>query len=105
MIEAETDVLIETAEVETEETVETAGVEAAEQETASKKPEANRASVEELLKTDGIDRVISQLKRFRVNEIKEMIRDEYPKMDQNSDSVMDMTKKELLDWLKDFYTE
>ena len=49
--------------------------------------------------------MISQLKRFRVNEIKEMIRDEYPKMDQNSDSVMDMTKKELLDWLKDFYTE
>lgn len=97
--------MIETVEVGTEETEETAEVEMSEQATVSKKPEANRASVEELLKTDGIDRVISQLKRFRVNEIKEMIQNEYQMMDQNSDSVMNMTKKELLDWLKDFYSE
>lgn len=65
--------------------------------------EASRKSIEEMLMTEEVDRVISQLKRFRAAEVKEMVRDEYPDMNLNGTSAMDMTKKELLDCLRDFY--
>ncbi|MGN0293091.1 MAG: hypothetical protein ACI4D3_03690 [Lachnospiraceae bacterium] len=77
--------------------------EAEEQNTVRKLSEANRKSIEEMLMTEDVDRVISQLKRFRAADVKEMVRDEYPDMDLNGASAMDMTKKELLDCLRDFY--
>lgn len=75
------------------------------QESEAKKSGANRAYVESTVETDGIDRAISLLKRFRTAEIKEMFLGEYPETNLSSESVENMTKKELLDWLKDFYTE
>lgn len=69
------------------------------------KPEATRASVEEILERDGIDRAISVLNRFRAAEVREMIRDEYPDLDLDGESPMDLTKKYLLGRLKDFYTK
>lgn len=76
-----------------------------EQAAAQKKPEAARAFVESTIETDGIDRTMSQLKRFRASEVKAMIRDEYPETGLDSEAVMNLTKKELLDWLNDFYRE
>lgn len=75
------------------------------QETEVKRAAANRASMEEMIKTDGIDKAVSSLKRSRTAEIKEMILNEYPEINLSSESVMNMTKKELTDWLKDFYTD
>lgn len=68
-----------------------------------KLPEASRKSIEEMLVTEDVDRVISQLKRFLAADVKEMVRDEYPDLDLNGTSAMDMTKKELLDCLRNFY--
>ena len=83
---------------------ETEAVEGENQETDAKKAVANRAAMEELKETDGIDRAVSSLKRSRTAEIKEMILNEYPEINLSSESVMNMTKKELTDCLKDFYT-
>lgn len=34
-----------------------------------------------------------------------MLLGEYPETNLNSESAANMTKREMLDWLKDFYTE
>ena len=98
----------ETADEETsKEEPEAAGEEKPDQnpESEAKKAGANRAYVESTVETDGIDKAISVLKRSRTAEIKEMILNEYPETNLSSESVTNMTKKELLDWLRDFYTE
>lgn len=98
----------ETAEEETsKEEPEAAGEEKPDQnpESEAKKAGANRAYVESTVETDGIDKVISVLKRSRTAEIKEMLLGEYPETNLNSESAANMTKREMLDWLKDFYTE
>ena len=98
----------ETAEEETsKEEPEAAGEEKPDQnpESEAKKAGANRAYVESTVETDGIDKAISVLKRSRTAEIKEMLLGEYPETSLNSESAANMTKREMLDWLKDFYTE
>ena len=35
----------------------------------------------------------------------EMIFNEYPELDMDEEAVMDLTKKELLNWLNHFYTD
>lgn len=98
----------ETAEEETsKEELEAAGEEKPDQnpESEAKKAGANRAYVESTAETDGIDKAISVLKRSRTAEIREMLLGEYPEMNLNSESAANMTKREMLDWLKDFYTE
>lgn len=98
----------ETAEEETsKEEPEAAGEEKPDQnpESEAKKAGANRAYVESTVETDGIDKAISVLKRSRTAEIKEMLLGEYPETNLNSESAANMTKREMLDWLKDFYTE
>lgn len=74
-------------------------------ESEAKKAGANRAYVESTVETDGIDKAISVLKRSRTAEIREMLLGEYPETNLNSESAANMTKREMLDWLKDFYTE
>ena len=74
-------------------------------ESEAKKAGANRAYVESTVETDGIDKAISALKRSRTAEIREMLLGEYPETNLNSESAANMTKREMLDWLKDFYTE
>ena len=61
--------------------------------------------MEGIVETEGIDRAISLLKRFKIAELKEMIRSEYTEINLDSEAVMNLTKKELLDWMKDFYTK
>ena len=98
----------ETAEEETsKEEPEAAGEEKPDQnpESEAKKAGANRAYVESTVETDGIDKAISALKRSRTAEIREMLLGEYPETSLNSESAANMTKREMLDWLKDFYTE
>ena len=98
----------ETAEEETsKEEPEAAGEEKPDQnpESEAKKAGANRAYVESTVETDGIDKSISALKRSRTAEIREMLLGEYPETSLNSESAANMTKREMLDWLKDFYTE
>ena len=98
----------ETAEEETsKEETEAAGEEKTDQnpESEAKKAGANRAYVESTAETDGIDKAISVLKRSRTAEIREMLLGEYPETNLNSESAANMTKREMLDWLKDFYTE
>lgn len=98
----------ETADEETsKEEPEAAGEEKPDQnpESEAKKAGANRAYVESTVETDGIDKVISVLKRSRTAEIREMLLGEYPETNLNSESAANMTKREMLDWLKDFYTE
>lgn len=98
----------ETAEEETsKEEPEAAGEEKPDQnpESEAKKAGANRAYVESTAETDGIDKAISVLKRSRTAEIREMLLGEYPETSLNSESAANMTKREMLDWLKDFYTE
>ncbi|MDE7038263.1 MAG: BMC domain-containing protein [Lachnospiraceae bacterium] len=98
----------ETAEEETsKEEPEAAGEEKPDQnpESEAKKAGANRAYVESTVETDGIDKAISVLKRSRTAEIKEMLLGEYPETNLSSESAANMTKREMLDWLKDFYTE
>lgn len=98
----------ETADEETsKEEPEAAGEEKPDQnpESEAKKAGANRAYVESTVETDGIDKAISALKRSRTAEIKEMLLGEYPETSLNSESAANMTKREMLDWLKDFYTE
>lgn len=98
----------ETAEEETsKEEPEAAGEEKPDQnpESEAKKAGANRAYVESTVETDGIDKAISVLKRSRTAEIREMLLGEYPETNLNSESAANMTKREMLDWLKDFYTE
>lgn len=98
----------ETADEETsKEEPEAAGEEKPDQnpESEAKKAGANRAYVESTVETDGIDKVISVLKRSRTAEIKEMLLGEYPETNLSSESAANMTKREMLDWLKDFYTE
>lgn len=98
----------ETAEEETsKEEPEAAGEEKPDQnpESEAKKAGANRAYVESTAETDGIDKAISVLKRSRTAEIREMLLGEYPETNLNSESAANMTKREMLDWLKDFYTE
>ena len=98
----------ETAEEETsKEEPEAAGEEKPDQnpESEAKKAGANRAYVESTVETDGIDKAISVLKRSRTAEIKEMLLGEYPETNLNSESAANMTKREMLDWLKVFYTE
>ncbi len=90
-------------EMETETETETAEEE--NQESEAKKTCADRASVERIIEADGIERAVSVFKRFKTAEIKEMILNKYPEKDLDSESVMNMTKKELLDWLKEFYSE
>lgn len=85
------------------EEVEEVEPESLEPDTVAKKLEANRASVEGMIETEGIDRAISLLKRFKIAELKEMICSEYTEINLDSEAVMNLTKKELLDWLKDFY--
>lgn len=74
-------------------------------ESEAKKAGANRAYVESTVETDGIDKAISVLKRSRTAEIREMLLGEYPETNLSSESAANMTKREMLDWLKDFYTE
>ena len=98
----------ETVEEETsKEEPEAAGEEKPDQnpESEAKKVGANRAYVESTAETDGIDKAISVLKRSRTAEIREMLLGEYPETSLNSESAANMTKREMLDWLKDFYTE
>ena len=98
----------ETAEEETsKEEPEAAGEEKPDQnpESEAKKAGANRAYVESTAETDGIDKAISVLKRSRTAEIREMLLGEYPETNLSSESAANMTKREMLDWLKDFYTE
>lgn len=98
----------ETADEETsKEEPEAAGEEKPDQnpESEAKKAGANRAYVESTAETDGIDKAISVLKRSRTAEIREMLLGEYPETNLNSESAANMTKREMLDWLKDFYTE
>ncbi len=98
----------ETAEEETsKEEPEAAGEEKPDQnpESEAKKAGANRAYVESTAETDGIDKAISVLKRSRTAEIREMLLGEYPETSLNSEPAANMTKREMLDWLKDFYTE
>lgn len=98
----------ETVEEETsKEEPEAAGEEKPDQnpESEAKKAGANRAYVESTAETDGIDKAISVLKRSRTAEIREMLLGEYPETSLNSESAANMTKREMLDWLKDFYTE
>lgn len=98
----------ETADEETsKEEPEAAGEEKTDQnpESEAKKAGANRAYVESTVETDGIDKAISALKRSRTAEIREMLLGEYPETNLNSESAANMTKREMLDWLKDFYTE
>lgn len=98
----------ETVEEETsKEEPEAAGEEKPDQnpESEAKKAGANRAYVESTVETDGIDKAISVLKRSRTAEIREMLLGEYPETSLNSESAANMTKREMLDWLKDFYTE
>lgn len=98
----------ETADEETsKEEPEAAGEEKPDQnpESEAKKAGANRAYVESTVETDGIDKVISVLKRSRTAEIREMLLGEYPETNLSSESAANMTKREMLDWLKDFYTE
>lgn len=98
----------ETADEETsKEEPEAAGEEKPDQnpESEAKKAGANRAYVESTVETDGIDKAISVLKRSRTAEIREMLLGEYPETSLNSESAANMTKREMLDWLKDFYTE
>lgn len=98
----------ETAEEETsKEEPEAAGEEKPDQnpESEAKKAGANRAYVESTVETDGIDKAISVLKRSRTAEIREMLLGEYPETNLSSESAANMTKREMLDWLKDFYTE
>lgn len=98
----------ETADEETsKEEPEAAGEEKPDQnpESEAKKAGANRAYVESTVETDGIDKAISALKRSRTAEIREMLLGEYPETNLNSESAANMTKREMLDWLKDFYTE
>ena len=98
----------ETAEEETsKEEPEAAGEEKPDQnpESEAKKAGANRAYVESTAETDGVDKAISVLKRSRTAEIREMLLGEYPETNLNSESAANMTKREMLDWLKDFYTE
>ena len=98
----------ETADEETsKEEPEAAGEEKPDQnpESEAKKAGANRAYVESTVETDGIDKAISVLKRSRTAEIREMLLGEYPETNLNSESAANMTKREMLDWLKDFYTE
>ncbi len=98
----------ETADEETsKEEPEAAGEEKPDQnpESEAKKAGANRAYVESTVETDGIDKAISVLKRSRTAEIKEMLLGEYPETNLNSESAANMTKREMLDWLKVFYTE
>lgn len=98
----------ETADEETsKEEPEAAGEEKPDQnpESEAKKAGANRAYVESTVETDGIDKAISALKRSRTAEIKEMLLGEYPETNLSSESAANMTKREMLDWLKDFYTE
>lgn len=98
----------ETADEETsKEEPEAAGEEKPDQDPESevKKAGANRAYVESTVETDGIDKAISVLKRSRTAEIREMLLGEYPETNLNSESAANMTKREMLDWLKDFYTE
>lgn len=98
----------ETADEETsKEEPEAAGEEKPDQDPESevKKAGANRAYVESTVETDGIDKAISVLKRSRTAEIREMLLGEYPETSLNSESAANMTKREMLDWLKDFYTE
>ncbi len=99
---------LETADEETsKEEPEAAGEEKPDQnpESEAKKSGANRAYVESTVETDGIDKAISVLKRSRTAEIKEMLLGEYPETNLSSESAANMTKREMLDWLKDFYTE
>lgn len=99
---------LETADEETsKEEPEAAGEEKPDQnpESEAKKAGANRAYVESTVETDGIDKAISVLKRSRTAEIKEMLLGEYPETNLSSESAANMTKREMLDWLKDFYTE
>lgn len=98
----------ETADEETsKEEPEAAGEEKPDQnpESEAKKAGANRAYVESTVETDGIDKAISALKRSRTAEIREMLLGEYPETNLSSESAANMTKREMLDWLKDFYTE
>ena len=98
----------ETADEETsKEEPEAAGEEKPDQnpESEAKKAGANRTYVESTVETDGIDKAISALKRSRTAEIREMLLGEYPETNLNSESAANMTKREMLDWLKDFYTE
>ena len=87
----------------TSETREVTADEIGNQVTAPKLLKANRKSIEEMLKSEEIDRVVLKLKRFRAADVKEMMRDEYPDVDLNGASAMDMTKRELLDCLCNFY--
>ena len=103
---------IENTEDKLEETTLQVGPEMVEEENPEQNPEsgakkfgANRTSMEGAIETDGIDKAISLLKRSRTAEIKEIILNEYPETNLSSESVTNMTKKELLDWLRDFYTE
>ena len=103
---------IENTEDKLEETTLQVGPEMVEEENPEQNPEsgakkfgANRTSMEGAIETDGIDKAISVLKRSRTAEIKEIILNEYPETNLSSESVTNMTKKELLDWLRDFYTE
>lgn len=112
-LQGEEDEVPEEAVVEEEEILgadllpeaETTDDENPEQADVPKKFETNRTSVEEIREADGMGRAISLLKRSKAAEVKEMIRDEYPEANLDSEAIMNMTKKELLDWLKDFYTD
>ena len=67
------------------------------------KAEFNRIFVEEMVKSNGIDRAISRLKRSRSGEIKGLICHEYPELGMNEKAAESLTKRELLERLNEFY--
>ena len=76
---------------------------------ADKKPEkpvgTGRTEIEAIVEQDGIGRAISNLNRMKATTVKEILRDEYPEIDLDGKDPMEMTKREVLDILKDFYTK
>ncbi len=74
-----------------------------EQNDEPEKTEVNRIFVEEMIRSNGIDRAFSRLKRVRLSEIKGLICHEYPELGMNEKAAESLTKKELLERLNEFY--
>ncbi len=62
-----------------------------------------REWLEAQIKKEGLDQALAMLKNKKAGDVKQMVNDEYGDCDLEGRSAFDMTKKELIELLKEFY--
>jgi len=63
-----------------------------------------REKLEKEIAEEGIDKAVNHLNRMRAQDMKALVGGAYPDMNLQRGTALEMTKKELLKCIKDYYS-